>query len=99
VGGRACSWGEARRLVEQLATDPSSHLCASVNEWAHPLSREAALLVDLFDLTAAAHSGKRKPKPHPGRPWSSRKKERYGNTGGRSRAEVEALLRRARKGT
>jgi len=98
VGGRACSWGEARRLIEALAADPSSHLCASVNGWAHPLSREAALTADLFDLTALAHSGKRKPKPHPIRPWTARKKERYGNAGGRTPDQVKAILKRARRG-
>lgn len=57
------------------------------------------ILADLFDLTAAAHSSrKRKPKPHPIRPWSSRKRERYGNTGGRTREQVQALLARARRG-
>lgn len=78
----------------QLATDPSSHLCAAVNEWTHPLSREAIVLADLFDLTGIAHTNpkKRRPKPHPIRPWAARKKERFGNPGNHTPDEVRELL-------
>lgn len=82
--------------MEQLAADPSSRLCTSLNGWSYPISLEAVVLADLFDLTHAAHSRKRRPKPHPIRPWKSKSRERYGNTGGRSRDEIKAILARAR---
>ena len=66
--GEAMSWGEAVHLLSALAPDPSSHVAAAIAGWQHPLSREALVLADLLDLTAAAHSSK-KPKPYP-RPWT-----------------------------
>jgi hypothetical protein len=70
--GEAMSWGEAVHLLSALARDPSSHVAAAIAGWQHPLSREALVLADLLDLTAAAHSSK-KPKPYP-RPWSAERK-------------------------
>lgn len=62
------TWSETWHLVSELLTDPSSHAAAATAGWAHPLSHESIVARDLFDLTAAANSGKRKPKPYP-RPW------------------------------
>lgn len=62
------SWGEAWRLTQKLASDPSSWLAAALNDWPYPLSREAMVTADLYDLQHQAKS-KRRPKPHPIRPW------------------------------
>lgn len=67
VVGRAMTWGEAVRLTQVLAADPASAVCAALNEWDYPLSREAIALADLFDLQHITKS-KRKPPPYT-RPW------------------------------
>lgn len=72
------TYGEALRLVERLLRDPSSHVAASVGEWSHATTREAIVLMDLYDLThhiAWKQGGGKgsKPKPYP-RPWPSRTK-------------------------
>lgn len=86
-------WGEALRLVRILRADPSSALAASFEGWDHPISREALILMDLFDLDMAVNAGKKKPKPHPGRPWKQKGDvQRYGNAGGRTREQVVAIL-------
>jgi hypothetical protein len=59
------SWGEAISLGRQLASDPSSRIAAALNGWDYPLSREALILADLFDATAAVHFKKPKPYPRP----------------------------------
>lgn len=73
------SWGEAFRLVQVLAADPTSHLGAAIAGMPHPITREWAMLADLFDLTAQAVPRKRgapRPKRYP-RPWERR---RFGRT-------------------
>ena len=62
------SWGEAWRLTNALAQDPSSRIAAALTGWSHPLSHEGQALLDLFDLTHQIAAGKRPVKPHP-RPW------------------------------
>lgn len=65
------SWGEAWSLTTQLLSDPTSHLFASVAEWAHPASLEFKVLADLYDLTlykAVGKKGRSKVKPMT-RPW------------------------------
>jgi hypothetical protein len=85
------------RLAVILRSDPSSAIAAALEGWDHPISREALLLADLYDLNAAINSPKNKrPKPHPMRPWKNRDVQRRGNTGGRTRAQVEAILAAAR---
>jgi hypothetical protein len=49
------SWGEAVRLAQILATDPSSHLAAALQGWEHPASHEWLVLVSLRDATVRAH--------------------------------------------
>jgi len=91
--------GEAIRLMPMLSADPTSWLCAALNDWEYPISREAILLADLFDLDHKVAAGPKKhPKPHPVRPWRKKKQERYGNTGGRTREQIVELLDRARRG-
>lgn len=89
-------WDEAARQVRILRADPSSALAANAEGWKFPISREALAIYDLFDVTVMANSDpkKGKPKPHGGRPFemAQRNVERYGDTGGRSRAEVVAIL-------
>jgi hypothetical protein len=58
-------WEEAWQLVQELALDPTSHLAAAVAGWDHPMSREALILADQFDLTVAANSDRKKGKPKP----------------------------------
>jgi len=73
-----------------------------LNHWPYPFSWEAALTADVFDsvqLLALALAGKTGQfKPHPSRPWVKQPNEHHGNTGGRSREEVEDLLARAKAG-
>lgn len=91
---------EAARLAKILLTDPSSATAAASQDWDYPISQEASVLADLFDLTFAANSDPKKarPKPHAIRPWKQQSTQRYGNTGGRSREQVLALLADARNG-
>lgn len=83
-------FGEALRLTQLLERDPSSMVCAALNDWDYPVSREALTLMDLFDLTHAANSSKQ-PKPYP-RPYRDPNSKRRGRTD-KSRAEVLAILR------
>lgn len=49
----------------------------------------------MYDLTMAANTdAKHRPKPHPGRPFKSDRSDvkKYGNTGGRTRAEIVEIL-------
>ena len=52
--------------------------------------------MDLFDVTVMANTDSKngRPKPHNGRPFTieDRERKRYGNTGGRTRAEVVEIL-------
>lgn len=77
VVGRSMTWGETVRLVQHLAGDPSSALCAALNEWDYPLSREAIVLADLFDLQHLSKA-KRKPPTYT-RPWHEGRR-RFGRT-------------------
>lgn len=89
------TWGEALRLVKILRADPSSMVAAALEGWSHPISREALILMDLFDLDMRVAVGKKgKIQLHPGRPWGpdSKTTKRHGDVGGRSRAEVVAIL-------
>lgn len=72
------SWREAWSLTQVLARDPSSWLCAVLNEWEYPLSRGEMATMDLYDLQHRAKS-KRKPKPYP-RPFPDKAKTRFGKT-------------------
>jgi hypothetical protein len=83
------TWGEAVRLTDLLLEDPSSMVAAKASGWEHPITREDAVLRDLFDLQHMAKSD-RKPKPYP-RPWPSEGRRRRGRTK-MTRAEVVAVL-------
>jgi hypothetical protein len=69
---------EAARLARQLLADPSSHLCAAVNEWEFPASREYLVLAEQFDLLHRVNA------EHPGRveayvrPWPDPNRVQYG---------------------
>ena len=89
-------WGEAVRLVRVLLTDPSSATCAAVEGWRHPMSREALLLADLFDLQYASKA-KKKPQPYP-RPWPDPSERRRIGRTSLSSERVRAILREARHG-
>lgn len=93
------SWGETLALFRVLAGDPTSQVAVAVHAYAYPLSREGFMLADLYDVTLAANwNGKRtRPKPYP-RPTDKGPK-RLGDTGGRTRAQVLAILAEHRDGT
>ena len=84
---------EAARLSAILRNDPSSAIAAAVEGWAYPISREAMLLADIFDIQHASKAKKR-PKPYP-RPWSVLVDitRRRGNADGRTREQVIDILR------
>lgn len=92
------TFGEAIRLTEQLASDPSSHVAAALLGWQHPYSREALVLADLFDLQhQKAWGGKgAKPKPYP-RPWPDQQsgKRTSKPAADITQDEILAALRRA----
>lgn len=89
-------WGEALRLARILLADPSSAVAAAREGWKYPISREALIAMDLFDLTVMAHSDPKKgrPKQHTGRPFEIDRRDvhRYGKTGGRTREEIVTIL-------
>jgi hypothetical protein len=84
---------EAARLAIILRADPASMIAAAIEGWDFPLSREAAAILDLFDLEHVKAAG-RKAKPHGGRPWANAKRQqRFGNTAGRTHEQVREILR------
>lgn len=91
-------WGEAIRLISLLRRDPTSWVASELEGWDHPISREALILMDLFDLDHKVAAGKKTPKPHPGRPWKNRSVQRLGDVAGRTPDEVRAILASARAG-
>lgn len=99
--GRSMTITEAGRLVKVIAADPSSALASAGAGWDYAIDRETLVLADLYDLMHQVHADpkKPKPKPHPMRPFKTNQDQRrFGNAGGRSRAEVIAILDRARRG-
>lgn len=97
--GRSMSWGEAFRLTQVLATDPSSSVAAALAGWDMPTTRESLALMDLFDLThriAWAQGGGKgqKPKPYP-RPWPTRSSKRVTPDASLTQDEIIAALRAA----
>lgn len=90
----AMGWDEAIRLIAILRRDPSSMIAAALEGWDHPVSREALILMDLFDLDMSINTDRKKgkPKPHPGRPFKvdGGKRERIGKAA--ARADVAAIL-------
>lgn len=98
--GEGVDWEESVNLVRILRADPSSMTAAALEGWDHPISREAAVLMDLFDLEHSSKA-KKKPKPHPGRPWKQGGGEvkKHGDRAGRTREQVLALLGRNQDGT
>lgn len=73
--------------------DPSTEIAAAIAGWDYPLSREALILADLFDLQHTSKA-KKKPQPYP-RPWpdGATKVEKFGDAGGRTPVEVADILR------
>lgn len=91
--------GEAWRLTQQLNRDPTSAIGAALAGWDYPISHEALLLADLFDLEHTVNA-KRRPSPHPIRPFKANTDSvrRIGNVLGRTREQVVSILDRARAG-
>ncbi|MCY7286678.1 MAG: hypothetical protein LH624_00095 [Cryobacterium sp.] len=85
-------WGEALRLVTILRADPGSMLAAALEGWDYPLPRAEAIAMDQYDLAyAATGTKKRQPYPRPFKRDGERTKR--GDAGGRTSAQVLALLR------
>jgi hypothetical protein len=90
------TWAEAVRLYRQLAADWSTAIAAARAGWEYPMSREALVLADLFDLQHFTKS-KRRPKQYP-RPWSDKRSKTFGRASKkRTSAEVRAILDKQRE--
>jgi len=84
-------WREAVMLVHVLARDPSSWLCAALNEWDYPLTRGEMALADLYDLQHKTKAkNPRSVKPYP-RPFPDKEKKRFGRAT-RPQHEIRAAL-------
>jgi hypothetical protein len=96
VIGEEMPWDEAIGHIRTLQADPSSAIFAAVAGWDYPMSREALLLADIFDLDHIVNSDPKKgrPKPHSMRPvkTDTRQVQKVGNPGSRTRAEVVTYL-------
>lgn len=99
VVGASMSWGEAIRLTRLLRADSSSQTAAAIEGWDYPISHEALAILDLFDLEHQVNSKKR-PKPHPLRPWKSTgNAKQMGKVGDLSPERVREILAAARDGS
>lgn len=90
------TWREAWQLTKQLLTDTSSNVFAAIAAWAHPWSREAFVLADLYDLILLAHTDRRhrvRVEPYP-RPWATPTGTRLGRATQPQRAVLAALAAR-----
>lgn len=88
-------WGEAVGHVRILRGDPSSQIATAVEGWDYPLSREAAVLMDVWDLEYAKSGAKKREEyPRPFKTKGRTRTEQVGNTSGMTRDEVVAHLRR-----
>ena len=90
VVGKSMSWGEAVRLSRELSRDWSSAVAAALAGWDYPLSREAIVMADLYDLQHITKA-KRRPAPYP-RPWKPEQVKKFGTsmTKERLRAVLDA---------
>lgn len=93
------SYGEAYRQVLNLANDPSTMFSAKLGGLTHPVTREWLALADLIEMTAHAAGDAKYRYPKRPNPGEAADTSRVGDTGGRSPAEVMALLRAAAAGT
>lgn len=85
------SWGEAWRLFQIVALEPSSQVAATLAGWKHPAERADLVMRDLYDLQHASKS-KRKPKLY-ARPWDKTETKKLGGRG-MSIADYEAVMAR-----
>lgn len=91
-------WGRAAGLMGILRSDPSSAIAATLEGWDHPISREALVLMDLFDLDHMVAVGGKKVEPHSGRPWKQENAKRRGRVRGMTPEQTRETLRRAARG-
>jgi hypothetical protein len=87
------TWPEAGRLLGQLLEDPASATYAAVSGWSRPWPEQTELLAQLLDSFRWANFEKPTPTKRPWPDGPARTSQRQGNTGGRSREQVEAILR------
>lgn len=84
------------RLVTVLRKDPSSAIAATLEGWEYPVSREALILMDHYDLDRELNRDRKKGKAYRyPRPYETddRERTRHGNAAGQSQAEVIGRLR------
>lgn len=64
------AWWEVVALVRTLASDPTSRLCMSLNDWQYPFSTESFILADIYDSYATINfkNPKKYPRPMDARP-------------------------------
>jgi hypothetical protein len=97
--GESMTWGEAIRLTRFLTNDTASAVGAAVAELDRPTSREALILMDLYDVYVhiawlkAGGKGQR-PKPYP-RPWRPITTRRTAPDARLTQDEIIAALRAA----
>lgn len=91
-------WGRAAGLFGILRADPSSAIAAALEGWDHPVSREALIMMDQFDLDHTVAAGGKKVDPHPGRPWERKQADRGLKPHGMTPGEARAALRAAAAG-
>lgn len=94
------SWGEALRHTHTLAGDLSSHVGAALSGLKYPVTREAVVLMDLYDLEhhiAWAEAGGKGSAPRPyERPWHTETGPRKTKPDASlTQAEIVAALRAA----
>jgi hypothetical protein len=85
------SWAEAIRHTITLARDPSSHVCASLEGWDYPVSREWLVLKAIHDKFVASKF--KKPWPVLPAPWDE-KAPRWGTP--LTKERLDAILSRHR---
>lgn len=84
-------WDEALDHIRTLRADPSSQFAASLEGWDFPLERIGWTLAHMSDVLEAAHL--KKPSGHNPRPIKAQdNRKKWGDVGGRTRAEVVAIL-------
>lgn len=84
-------WGEACRLFNILALDPSTQVAATLAGWKFPATRTDLVMRDLFDLEF--RKAKKNPKAYP-RPWDKTETRKLGGGRGMSIADYEAVMAR-----
>ena len=83
-------------MIRELLSKPESLFHARVAGWDYPISREAMIAADVYDLQLRVALGKKQNRfrPYP-RPWPDKNKTRLGGSNKKKRtlSEVLSILR------